>query len=205
MCNDLDNCDKLKDNDGYDEDEEGWDEDEEGDYTTIDVGDEIVEELAFNSQCRAYIFAPTQEEAAAAFADIKNILQPPRNKGRGYKSTGLDRVTRTCLEGVRMFLGAFVRLETDHPGHQGNWTEASNTTATMCCETKYHARKLCEWARSFISDRKEIPENKYSKGSRSAIDDKDLAQEIHLHLQGIGKYIKANNIVQYCAQTEVLA
>lgn len=104
-----------------------------------------------------------------------------------------------------MFLGAYVRLETDHPGHQGNWTEASRTTTIMRSETNYRARKLREWARSFINDRKEILENKYGEGSRSAIDDDDFSQEIHLHLQGIGKYIKAENIVQYCAQTEVLA
>jgi hypothetical protein len=204
MCNDMDcHCDNLKPED-CDEDSGGW-ESEDEDYAIIDVEDEMVEEVAFNLQRRAYIFAPTPEEAAAAFADIKNIIKPPRNKGYGYKNSGLDRVTRTHLEGVQMFLGAYVCLETDRPGHQGNWTEASHTTAVMHCETVYHAKKLHEWAQSFINDRKEIPENNYGKGSRSAIDDdEDFAQEIHLHLQGIGKYIKAENIVQYCAQAEVL-
>ena len=36
-------------------------------------------------------------------------------------------------------------------------------------------------------------------------DDNDLAQEIHVHLQGVGKYIKAEDIVQYYAQPEILA
>ncbi|KAH9964795.1 hypothetical protein BGW80DRAFT_1179224, partial [Lactifluus volemus] len=164
-----------------------------------------MEEVAFNLQPRAYAFAPTQEDVAAAFTDITNILRPPRKKGRGYRSAGLDDVTRIRLEGMRMFLAAYIRLETDRPGHQGNWTEASNTAVTMRCESKHHSRKLRAWTRSFINDQKEIPENRYGRGSKSAIDDEDLAQEIHLHLQQIGKYIKAEDIAQYCAKPEILA
>ncbi|KAH9952405.1 hypothetical protein BGW80DRAFT_1452516 [Lactifluus volemus] len=104
-----------------------------------------------------------------------------------------------------MFLAAYIRLETDRPGHRGNWTEASHATVTMRCESKHHSRKLRVWARSFINDQKEIPENRYGRGNKSVIDDEDLAQEIHLHLQQIGKYIKAEDIVQYCARTEILA
>jgi len=48
--------------------------------------------------------------------------------------------------------------------------------------------KLHEWAREFINNQEELPENNYGKGSKSAVDDKDFAQEIHLYLQGIGKY-----------------
>ena len=58
---------------------------------------------------------------------------------------------------------------------------------------------------AFIQDRNEIPKNQYGQGNKSVIDDDDLAQEIHVHLQGIGKYIKAEDIVQYCAQPEMLA
>jgi hypothetical protein len=29
------------------------------------------------------------------------------------------------------------------------------------------------------------------------LEDEDLAQEIHMHLQGIGKYVKAMNIVHF--------
>jgi len=132
-------------------------------------------------------------------------LWPPRKKGRRYKSAGLDDVTRTQLEGMRMFLAAYVRSETDNPGKQGNWTEASNATVAMHCKSKHYARKLRVWTRSFINDRNEIPENRYGHGNKSVIDDEDLAQEIHLHLQTISKYIKARDIVQYCAKLEILA
>ena len=109
----------------------------------INVEDDNAEEAAFNSWPRAYVFAPTQEDAATVFTDITNILRPPRKKGCRYKSAGLDNVTRTWFEGMRMFLAAYVCSETDNPEKQGNWTEASNATVAMHCESKHHARKLC--------------------------------------------------------------
>lgn len=36
------------------------------------------------------------------------------------------------------------------------------------------------------------------------IDDNDIAQDIKIHLQGIGKYIKAEDIVQFCGTPEML-
>lgn len=55
------------------------------------------------------MFAPTREEAAAELqisqtSQARMLLQPPRNKGRGYKSTGLDAPGQTRPEGVRMFI-----------------------------------------------------------------------------------------------------
>ena len=170
-------------------DDEEWEMDDE-DHSQIQVDDEMEEETSFNSRPRVYIFAPTKEDAFTAFTDITNILKPPRKTGRGYKKdTGLDNITRTRLEGMRMFLGAYIRLETDNPGHQGNWTEASKKTVNMWCESKTHAINLRVWSQSFIDDRNEITGNNYGSGNKSAIDDEDFAQEIHLHLQQIGIYI----------------
>jgi hypothetical protein len=99
-----------------------------------------------------YVFLPSCKDAAAAFKDITNILKPPRKKGHGYKDAGLDSVTWTWLEGIRMFLAAYTCLETDNLGYQGNWTEASNSTITMHCKSKYHTKKICVWACTFIQD-----------------------------------------------------
>jgi hypothetical protein len=41
------------------------------------------------------------------------------------------------------------------------------------------------------------PTNLYGCWNVSLLEDEDLAQEIHLHLQGIGKYIKAMDIVHF--------
>lgn len=65
------------------ENEEEWEMDDE-DHTEVQVDDEAEEETTFNSKPRVYIFAPTKEDAFAAFTDITNILKPPRKTGRGY-------------------------------------------------------------------------------------------------------------------------
>jgi len=101
------------------EGEEGWEMDNE-DHASTHVEDETEEETTFNSQPGVYIFPPIQEDTAAAFADITNILKPPRKKGGGYRSPGLGDVTQTHLEGMRMFLGTYICLETDNPEHHGN-------------------------------------------------------------------------------------
>ncbi|GLB43911.1 hypothetical protein LshimejAT787_1500950 [Lyophyllum shimeji] len=209
--NDPDELYTLDDDDYYVFDESEDDEnhtpfqeirDPEG-HSDPDDGDE--EEATFTSRKGVFVFPPTLEEAESAFKDITRILKPPRAKGQGYKDPGLDRVTTVRLEGIRMFLGTYVRFEKANPGHRGNWTKASEETVAVRCEKKNHAVKLREWARAFIDDREEIPENKYGRGSKSAIDDEDFAQEIHLHLQGIGKYVKAEDIVRYCEKPHVLA
>jgi len=37
----------------------------------------------------------------------------------------------------------------------------------------------------------------YGRWNVSLLEDEDLAQEIHMHLQGIGKYVKTMNIVHF--------
>ncbi|PBK91168.1 hypothetical protein ARMGADRAFT_857619, partial [Armillaria gallica] len=37
------------------------------------------------------------------------------------------------------------------------------------------------------------------------LEDEDLADEIHMHLQGLGKYIKAQDIINYLAQPSIQA
>jgi hypothetical protein len=67
------------------------------------------------------------------------------------------------------------------------------------------ARRLREWTRTYISDRKNLPLNTYGRWNVSLLEDEDLAQEIHLHLQGIGKYVKAMDIVHYLDTPEMKA
>ena len=54
-------------------------------------------------------------------------------------------------------------------------------------------------------DRQELPVNQYGSGKEFMIDDEDLAQDIQLHLQGRGKYIKAYDIVRYLDTPDMLA
>jgi hypothetical protein len=112
---------------------------------------------------------------------------------------------RSELEAMRMFLWTFCDKESTVHGHDSiKWTAASLKTARNYERGPYFARKLRQMTHTFISDREELPRNLH-KGSKSALDDEDLAQEIHLHLQSIGKYIKAADIVHFLNTPEMLA
>ena len=67
------------------------------------------------------------------------------------------------------------------------------------------ARCLREWTHTYISDHENLLLNTYGCWNVSLLEDEDLAQEIHLHLQGIGKYVKAMDIVHYLDTPEMKA
>ena len=50
-----------------------------------------------------------------------------------------------------------------------------------------------------------MPQNIYSQWNTYLLKDEDLAQQICLHLQGIGKFVKAMDIVHYLDTPEMKA
>ncbi|KAG6872614.1 hypothetical protein C0995_008359 [Termitomyces sp. Mi166 len=81
-----------------------------------DLDDSISEEKKFNSKKGVFIFPPSMEEAELAFKDLTKILKPPQAKGHGYKDSKLDDAITIKLEGVRLFLVAYVQMEKKEPG-----------------------------------------------------------------------------------------
>lgn len=65
------------------------------------------------------------------------------------------------------------------------------------------ARRLREWVRAMVEDKTDLPISLYGRWNSSILEDEDLAQEIHLHLQGIGQYVSAADIVRYVATDEM--
>jgi hypothetical protein len=57
------------------------------------------------------------------------------------------------------------------------------------------ARQLCKWARDYIADCGCLPINIYGTWNSSIFEDEDFASELLLHLQSIGKYVRAMEIV----------
>jgi hypothetical protein len=143
---------------------------------------------------------PTAEEAQSAFNDIKRILKPPK-KTAGYKDPDLDSVFRQRLEGMKQFLWAYL----DHQSSAcGKWTMASLLTARALERKPAHSRVLRERTHAFLADREDLPFNIYGTWNESALDkDEELAQEIHLHLQEVGKYVKAMDIVDFLDTPEM--
>jgi hypothetical protein len=93
---------------------------------------------------------------------------------------------------MRIFLVTY--LDSSQPT---TWILALYRTAKAFSHGLHTARSLRTWTRSFINDRTDLPINLYGSWNVSLLNRGELAQEIHMHLQGIGKYVKAMDIVQF--------
>jgi hypothetical protein len=120
------------------------------------------------------------------------------------KKCELDKHTRERLEHVRSFLHLYIEREKSAPEKARNWKAAAEDARNAVVRKPHYARLLKEWARDFISDSRELPRINHGGSIKSLIDDEDIAQDIKIHLQGIGKYIKAEDIVRFCGTPEML-
>ncbi|KAG0700036.1 hypothetical protein DFH29DRAFT_808125 [Suillus ampliporus] len=77
-----------------------------------------------------------------------------------------------------------------------NWGKAALKTACRLEKGEYLARCLCRWTKAYIQDWKNLPLHQQNHAI-SRIEDEELAAEIKLHLQSLGKYIRALDIVHY--------
>ena len=149
---------------------------------------------------------PSVTEARAAKDDIESILNPRRNTGYGHKDANLDAHLRHRLELMRSFLVIYYI----DPIRGKNWIESSLDAIQIWDAGRQHrttgkwaARELRQWTKSFIHDRRNLPINQYGKSNVSRIEDEDLRQDVLLHLQGIGKYVRAMDIVNFTKQDDV--
>ncbi|KAJ7153288.1 hypothetical protein C8R46DRAFT_864380, partial [Mycena filopes] len=150
---------------------------------------------------------PSIDEAKAALKAINAMLRPPRDTGAGYKKCKLPLYSRTRLEWMASFLHIYTsdRSITGCEPGSSRWIAASMEAAHAAQKGPWVARKLRQWSRAFISDREDIPKSHYGTWNkeRSILEHEDVANEIALHLQSIGKYVKALDIVHYIDQPEV--
>ncbi|GJF00210.1 hypothetical protein PsYK624_164900 [Phanerochaete sordida] len=135
-------------------------------------------------------------EASAAHDDITNLLRPRRRNGIGHLHFTKGDDLQRKLEQMRMFLYQYTQ-------GVSTWTAASLQIARMWEEGEtgeYHARQLRQWTRSFIADRHALPVSRMGTWNQSLIDKKpELKQAINLHLQSVGKYVRAMDIVDFLA------
>jgi hypothetical protein len=67
------------------------------------------------------------------------------------------------------------------------------------------ARPLRKWTRSFLNDRNDLPFNLYGTWNTCMLQDGNLAKEISTHLQSIGKYVAAQDIVDFLQTDDIHA
>jgi hypothetical protein len=85
------------------------------------------------------------------------------------------------------------------------WHTASLQIAQAFEKTVWLAGQLRQWARADILDREDLPLNIYGMWNSSILEDEDFAEELLLHLQETGKFVRAADIVDYIARPHVMA
>ncbi|KAG1868955.1 hypothetical protein DFJ58DRAFT_653650, partial [Suillus subalutaceus] len=138
--------------------------------------------------------APRVVKCATALQDLRNILKPCRDTGRGYKDPGLDNWTKGRLKSMVTFLMHYTNSSS--PGYEA-WMAASLLTANRKGMSSWWARDLCEVMKAYINNCVNVPINPYGMWTISRLTD-DLANEIHEHFQSIGAYVQAQDVVEYC-------
>ena len=149
------------------------------------------------------LFAPlsTIEEVALAHGDLQQILKLPRHSGRGYKDLEFDQLFQYHLEGMKQFMWAYINPKS---GYTGQWQATLLKTADNLEKGLALAKNLRAWTRAFIADRKDLPVNPYGTWNEAIIDKHpEIAQEIHTHLQSIGKFVKAMDLVNFMDTPEM--
>jgi hypothetical protein len=144
--------------------------------------------------------APQQSDAQKAREDLQKLLKPPRKTGAEYIDPGLDPFVRSRMEGMLSLLIFYTdpRSQT----HKA-WGASSLQAAIAMSRGRYCAQQLRRLTRQFIKDRTVLPINPYGQWNESMLVDEDLANDINLYLQEIGKEISARKLMEYLARDEV--
>lgn len=127
---------------------------------------------------------PSMREAQRAHTDIKKLVKDETRK----KSSGK---LLSALQEMKMLLNGYT-------GGTYGWIAASLHVTEQHESGIYRARQLRSWTRSFISDRNALPHSNMGTWNLSLLDKHpNLKAELNTHLQGIGKYIRAQDIVDF--------
>ncbi|KIO01875.1 hypothetical protein M404DRAFT_28385 [Pisolithus tinctorius Marx 270] len=150
---------------------------------------------------------PSILEAWTALEDLQNLLKPPRQDQTGYKDLNLPTLLQERLTHMKDFLWLYTDVCSDGMTHSANlvggqWTKAANQVAHDAGKVKgdYLSHCLCSWSKAYIKTWA-LPHSMPSKKFLQ-IADETLAAELQLHLQSIGKYIHAQDLVNYLSNTE---
>ena len=139
--------------------------------------------------------SPSRVSATSAVMNLEFILRPPRLSGKGYRRAKLDQNLQTRIEDMLSVLHLFL---TDN-----QWIKASQQTAVAKGRGPYYGRILRHWIRGFILNPASLPTNAWGSGTTCRLDTEDgLQEELRNHLQGIGKYVKAEDLAEYLGRDD---
>ncbi|KAF7319733.1 hypothetical protein MKEN_00755500 [Mycena kentingensis (nom. inval.)] len=145
--------------------------------------------------------APTIPRAIAGLRDMDTFLQGKDKSGRRYfyRYVSLNPWVYSRLQGVRHLLWLYTTPGT--PFFE-KWMDASKFTCTFLNRKDGFATGLRHLARAWM-DRGEIPKNPYGRWTKSRMEEEDVRSAASSHLQGLGLYIRALDVVDFFASPDV--
>lgn len=108
------------------------------------------------------------------------------------------------LHGRVMAMLAMLRFYAS-PALEKSWTVASELAATGAGKGPALARQLRQWTTAYLEDSMHLPVLGCYNPHHALVEDKTFAQEVKLHLQGVGKFFMAMDIVRYTDMDEMRA
>ena len=152
-----------------------------------------------NSPVDAHM-SPTQSDALTALKDLKNILRPQRDTGRGYKDPEFDLWRRARLDGMFSMLNMFTNPQSLT---YNQWGASACQTAIGMGRGTHCARRLCELNRAFFTDRKVLPINPFGDWNKSLLVNENIVNEISIYLLSLGKEITAKKLMDFLHQADI--
>ena len=140
--------------------------------------------------------APTVAAAQCAITDIHALLHPKRWMGYGHKAHTLQPFVTKHLQEMLTFLRVYIHSTQE-------WTSSSLVAAKFLGRGSYFAKQLRRWSLAFVLDRSKLPDKRLFSGSISQLQDEDVKSEVNMHLQSLGKYISAMDLVRYFQQDDM--
>ncbi|KAL1749520.1 hypothetical protein FB107DRAFT_168280, partial [Schizophyllum commune] len=147
--------------------------------------------------------APNVTVALAALKDANILLRgEARGRTKGYKRPEFDNdpFVRIRVEGIRAMLSLYADSRSVT---YEQWGKSALMAALSMGRGQHCARVLAKLSRDFIDDRKVLPINPYGSWKVSMLADEDLAEDIRMYLQSLGKEITAQKLQQYLNTPEV--
>ena len=142
----------------------------------------------------------SQADALAALEDLKKILSPRRDTGRGFKDPEIDLWRRARFEGMNSMLHMFTNQQSYT---YDQWGVSACQTAIGMGRGRHCARRLCELNRAFIADREILPVNPYGDWNESLLVEDNLVNEISIYLLSLGKEITALKLQDFLCRAEI--
>jgi hypothetical protein len=105
------------------------------------------------------------------------------------------------MEGIRSHLAQY---SNPNSVTYGQWGLSARQAAIAAGRDVYCARRFAHLSREYIASRKVLPINPYGQWKKSMLADEDLANDVHGHLQELGKFITADKLVDYLSREDVM-